>query len=1164
LPYARTSELPEGVKGALPKRGQRIFRAAFNAAHRTYGGNEERAFKVAWAAVKRVFKKKGGKWVKASQSDLTTQQLLLDTQRLYQEHWRRNPEALPAQRTVNDLLAQVAANPTQDLRLLRQLEGLGVPYFDFEALVQSYANPMPCAPHTDDFPGSLDHRIRRVCCAVRDEGDEYLGEYGYVLAVYPNFAVCCSLDEGDEDTDYWKVDYTFNPTTFEVALGDAQPVEVLTVVVPHEGEAMETPEREGLNIGGTQTVVDQEAKFKTDNGQQFSRGAYLIIGDPDLPSTWKVRVEETPGKVTVPQLGRAYAALTKGFRGNKVAASGGDKSAALGKLKSLYKSHDAEWPGDKQSVAPDLTGALNQDPQWTTTPTWLAQGQPPPGGDEDLVQTCALELEQVEVDKQTGVMHIRACLTVGNVLNAMGEVYPTQVWEDNLPFLQTAAEQGALLGESNHPPPGESSLDRSCILWDEVWLEGDRLMGAGRVLPTVPSGQNLQMLLQHDAKVDVSSRGKGTRKQGDWVNPTTGERYQDALVIQRGYRCRTFDAVGSGASPGATITTHEMAQQADLTAEEHDMKEIETLSQQVQAQAATLAQITETLAKLAAPPPAPTPPAAGAATAALDVPVTAPATAALQQAAPDFVATLTAVAAQQERMMPLLLEERKRQLLEQARTEHKLPQQWLNSYRNILNEGQCKSIAELEAHSERMLPAVLSMYKERPQLAHGFQVQQDPGERPGPKTPRQMIDFLVKDVDDTVLYDPQSFIRQDDETGAPVHAPDSVKTRRRQLRQILLNIAQHQDDNWNGPAALTAFVRLYQGYDPIQVKDAWMDQACADCTTSVAAGGAPSSALFIFPLVRAVYPQLIAPEIASIQPMDRPDGRIFFLNAFRCPVPGMDVVDQSGATISNRMFMDRSSSFSSSFADRAAECDEAAKIQLRLASVSVTATTKALTSINTIEELQDLRAYHGLDVNTELMSALSREIALEWNLTVLNEMVAGATASARFYGTNAPTGYTQKEWAEYLPRYIDAVSMDIFSKRHGNATHVIAGPQAILRLGAAYRQPVQPTGVNPQVYPGLAVTPWLAGTSADIKVYQTSFWTGVNQNTILVIRRGADWSDTGYVFAPYIDYIAPLLTLPDTFTQKQGVMSRAAHRVVVGDTMGTITIVPGDTGVEVP
>lgn len=62
MPYEQIDDLPPSVKDHLPKHAQEIFRAAFNSALEEYG-EEERAFRVAWGAVKRDYEKgDDGKW----------------------------------------------------------------------------------------------------------------------------------------------------------------------------------------------------------------------------------------------------------------------------------------------------------------------------------------------------------------------------------------------------------------------------------------------------------------------------------------------------------------------------------------------------------------------------------------------------------------------------------------------------------------------------------------------------------------------------------------------------------------------------------------------------------------------------------------------------------------------------------------------------------------------------------------------------------------------------------------------------------------------------------------------------------------------------------------------------------------------------------------------
>jgi len=65
MPYRRNSDLPSPVRHVLPEHAQSIYREAFNhafAAHAGEPGQEERAHRIAWAAVKRSYEKVGEQW----------------------------------------------------------------------------------------------------------------------------------------------------------------------------------------------------------------------------------------------------------------------------------------------------------------------------------------------------------------------------------------------------------------------------------------------------------------------------------------------------------------------------------------------------------------------------------------------------------------------------------------------------------------------------------------------------------------------------------------------------------------------------------------------------------------------------------------------------------------------------------------------------------------------------------------------------------------------------------------------------------------------------------------------------------------------------------------------------------------------------------------------
>jgi cation transport regulator len=65
MPYKELSDLPESVRDNLPKHAQEIYQAAFNNAWDEYGHDEERAHRVAWAAVKTSYEKneQTGRWM---------------------------------------------------------------------------------------------------------------------------------------------------------------------------------------------------------------------------------------------------------------------------------------------------------------------------------------------------------------------------------------------------------------------------------------------------------------------------------------------------------------------------------------------------------------------------------------------------------------------------------------------------------------------------------------------------------------------------------------------------------------------------------------------------------------------------------------------------------------------------------------------------------------------------------------------------------------------------------------------------------------------------------------------------------------------------------------------------------------------------------------------
>jgi cation transport regulator len=67
MPYPSIKDLPASIQAHLPMHALEIYRGAFNGAWRQYDDRrppqrEELAHRVAWAAVKRRYRKVGDRW----------------------------------------------------------------------------------------------------------------------------------------------------------------------------------------------------------------------------------------------------------------------------------------------------------------------------------------------------------------------------------------------------------------------------------------------------------------------------------------------------------------------------------------------------------------------------------------------------------------------------------------------------------------------------------------------------------------------------------------------------------------------------------------------------------------------------------------------------------------------------------------------------------------------------------------------------------------------------------------------------------------------------------------------------------------------------------------------------------------------------------------------
>jgi len=200
---------------------------------------------------------------------------------------------------------------------------------------------------------------------------------------------------------------------------------------------------------------------------------------------------------------------------------------------------------------------------------------------------------------------------------------------------------------------------------------------------------------------------------------------------------------------------------------------------------------------------------------------------------------------------------------------------------------------------------------------------------------------------------------------------------------------------------------------------------------------------FAFPLIRRVFPQLIANAIVAQQPMQGPVGQVFYLGSGRqygstrqslyskyqltyqgsttAPIGmvGNSLDIDSGAPELSAIYNRTRGSASTTFGGRIAGWPDSSRIHgfnvsageflsgsaipevnISIEQQPLIARTRKMRTLWTIEASQDLKAYHNLDLEQELTELMGNELRLEIDREILENLrgIAYDTAVANGFG----------------------------------------------------------------------------------------------------------------------------------------------------------------------
>ena len=109
--------------------------------------------------------------------------------------------------------------------------------------------------------------------------------------------------------------------------------------------------------------------------------------------------------------------------------------------------------------------------------------------------------------------------------NRNGRVYPLDVLQKEVKrYTKELVENKRAFGELGHPDGPTVNLDRVSHIIEELYPEGNNIIGKAKILDT-PNGKIVQELINAGAKLGVSSRGMGTLEKKGQTNYVKDDFY---------------------------------------------------------------------------------------------------------------------------------------------------------------------------------------------------------------------------------------------------------------------------------------------------------------------------------------------------------------------------------------------------------------------------------------------------------------------------------------------------------------------------------------------------------------------------------------------------------------------------------------------------------------
>lgn len=243
------------------------------------------------------------------------------------------------------------------------------------------------------------------------------------------------------------------------------------------------------------------------------------------------------------------------------------------------------------------------------------------------------------------------------------------------------------------------------------------------------------------------------------------------------------------------------------------------------------------------------------------------------------------------------------------------------------------------------------------------------------------------------------------------------------------------------------------------------------------------------------------------------------------------------------------------------------QVNLDISKAPVEAVPRRLKALWSSEAAEDLRAFHGLDAETELVSGVAQEIALEIDREIIQDLYAVSTGTTETFNMSAPAGISEVDHIRSMLTKISIVSNKIHKKTlRAPANFIVTSPDITARLSqltthgdfrATYvsggQSPYGPADMPKPLTQHGQFGVYKVGTLHNKwVVYEDPFFT---ENKMLIGLKGGSFLDAGYVWAPYVPLqVTPTFLDPADFSFRKGLRTRYGKKVLRSDYYGQLTV----------